>query len=39
MGLADKRNTPYGKLSGGQQQRLSIALALIGNPAWRSWTS
>ncbi|WP_371782007.1 ABC transporter ATP-binding protein [Streptosporangium subroseum] len=32
VGLADKRNTPYGKLSGGQQQRLSIALALIGNP-------
>ncbi|MGS2647439.1 ATP-binding cassette domain-containing protein [Streptosporangium sp. LJ11] len=32
VGLADKRDTPYGKLSGGQQQRLSIALALIGNP-------
>ncbi|MEU4535621.1 ABC transporter ATP-binding protein [Streptosporangium sp. NPDC023825] len=32
VGLAGKRDTPYGKLSGGQQQRLSIALALIGNP-------
>lgn len=32
MGLADKRNTAFGKLSGGQKQRLSIALALIGNP-------
>ncbi|GIH98054.1 ABC transporter ATP-binding protein [Planobispora takensis] len=32
VGLADKRNTRYGKLSGGQQQRLSIALALVGNP-------
>ncbi|WP_326646187.1 ABC transporter ATP-binding protein [Streptosporangium sp. NBC_01755] len=32
VGLADKRDTPYGKLSGGQQQRLSIALALVGNP-------
>ncbi|GAA2844125.1 ABC transporter ATP-binding protein [Streptosporangium fragile] len=32
LGLADKRDTPYGKLSGGQQQRLSIALALVGNP-------
>ncbi|MFI6456688.1 ABC transporter ATP-binding protein [Streptosporangium amethystogenes] len=32
VGLADKRDAPYGKLSGGQQQRLSIALALVGNP-------
>ena len=32
MGLADKRDTAYGKLSGGQKQRLSIALALVGNP-------
>jgi ABC-2 type transport system ATP-binding protein len=32
LGLADKRNTSFGKLSGGQQQRLSIALALLGNP-------
>ena len=32
LGLADKRNTRYGKLSGGQRQRLSIALALVGNP-------
>ncbi|MFD8529014.1 ABC transporter ATP-binding protein [Streptosporangium canum] len=32
VGLAGKRDTPYGKLSGGQQQRLSIALALIGGP-------
>ncbi|GGS73930.1 multidrug ABC transporter ATP-binding protein [Planobispora rosea] len=32
VGLADKRDTRYGKLSGGQQQRLSIALALVGNP-------
>jgi ABC-2 type transport system ATP-binding protein len=32
LGLADKRNTAFGKLSGGQKQRLSIALALIGNP-------
>ncbi|WP_030919757.1 ABC transporter ATP-binding protein [Streptosporangium amethystogenes] len=32
VGLADKRDTRYGKLSGGQQQRLSIALALIGYP-------
>ena len=31
-GLADKRDTRYGKLSGGQKQRLSIALALVGNP-------
>jgi len=32
VGLADKRDTPYGKLSGGQKQRLSIALALVGTP-------
>ncbi|GAA4207825.1 ABC transporter ATP-binding protein [Streptosporangium oxazolinicum] len=32
VGLAGKRDTPYGKLSGGQQQRLSIALALVGSP-------
>src|ERR1700710_2188400 len=29
VGLAGKRNTPFGKLSGGQKQRLSIALALV----------
>jgi ABC-2 type transport system ATP-binding protein len=33
LGLADKRTTQYRKLSGGQKQRLSIALALVGNPA------
>jgi ABC-2 type transport system ATP-binding protein len=32
VGLADKRDIPFGKLSGGQKQRLSIALALVGNP-------
>ena len=32
LGLAEKRNTRYGKLSGGQKQRLSIALALVGSP-------
>ena len=32
LGLAEKRNTAFGKLSGGQKQRLSVALALIGNP-------
>ncbi len=32
LGIADKKDTRYGKLSGGQTQRLSIALALIGNP-------
>ena len=32
LGLAEKRNTRYGKLSGGQKQRLSIALALVGGP-------
>ncbi len=31
-GLADKRNTPFGKLSGGQQQRLFITLALLNDP-------
>ena len=33
LGLTGKLGTRFGKLSGGQQQRLSIALALIGNPA------
>jgi ABC-2 type transport system ATP-binding protein len=33
LGLAEKRDTLFGKLSGGQRQRLSIALALVGNPA------
>jgi ABC-2 type transport system ATP-binding protein len=33
LGLADKLSTRYAKLSGGQKQRLSIALALVGNPA------
>jgi ABC-2 type transport system ATP-binding protein len=33
LGLSGKLTTRYGKLSGGQKQRLSIALALIGNPA------
>src|SRR4051794_19862852 len=33
LGLTGKLRTRYGKLSGGQKQRLSIALALIGNPA------
>ena len=32
LGLADTRDTSYGKLSGGQRQRLSIALALVGDP-------
>jgi ABC-2 type transport system ATP-binding protein len=32
LGLAENRNTRYGKLSGGQKQRLSIALALVGAP-------
>jgi ABC-2 type transport system ATP-binding protein len=31
-GLAEKRNSYFGKLSGGQKQRLFIALALVGNP-------
>ena len=33
VGLADKRDSAHGQLSGGQKQRLSIALALVGNPA------
>jgi ABC-2 type transport system ATP-binding protein len=33
LGLAGKLTTGFGKLSGGQKQRLSIALALIGDPA------
>jgi ABC-2 type transport system ATP-binding protein len=32
LGLAEKRNTPFGKLSGGQKQRLFIALALLPDP-------
>jgi ABC-2 type transport system ATP-binding protein len=32
LGLAEKRDTRFGKLSGGQKQRLSIALALVGSP-------
>jgi ABC-2 type transport system ATP-binding protein len=32
LGLAEQRNTYFGRLSGGQKQRLSVALALIGNP-------
>ena len=32
LGLADQRNTRYGKLSGGQRQRLSIARALVRRP-------
>ena len=32
LGLADKRNSRFGKLSGGQKQRVSIALALAGGP-------
>jgi ABC-2 type transport system ATP-binding protein len=32
LGLADKRDTRFGKLSGGQRQRLSVALALVGKP-------
>ncbi|THV26819.1 ABC transporter ATP-binding protein [Glycomyces paridis] len=31
-GLAEKRDTRFGKLSGGQKQRLFIALALVGDP-------
>jgi ABC-2 type transport system ATP-binding protein len=31
-GLADKRNTLFGKLSGGQKQRLFIVLALVNDP-------
>ncbi len=33
LGLDDRRDTAYDNLSGGQKQRLSIALALVGNPA------
>jgi ABC-2 type transport system ATP-binding protein len=33
LGLGDSLDTAFGKLSGGQRQRLSIALALIGEPA------
>jgi ABC-2 type transport system ATP-binding protein len=32
LGLADKRDSRFGKLSGGQKQRVSIALALAGSP-------
>ena len=32
MGLAEKRESRFGKLSGGQKQRLFIALALINDP-------
>lgn len=32
LGLAEKREAPFGKLSGGQKQRLFIALALINRP-------
>jgi len=32
LGLADKRNIPFGQLSGGQKQRLFIALALVNDP-------
>ncbi|GAA4627973.1 ABC transporter ATP-binding protein [Actinoallomurus vinaceus] len=32
LGLADQRDTRFGRLSGGQQQRVSIALALVGDP-------
>lgn len=31
-GLAEKRNTPFGKLSGGQKQRLFIAISLLNDP-------
>lgn len=31
-GLAEKRNTAFGKLSGGQKQRVFIALALVNDP-------
>jgi ABC-2 type transport system ATP-binding protein len=33
LGLAHQRDTAFRKLSGGRRQRLSIALALVGNPA------
>ncbi|MGA9351030.1 MAG: ABC transporter ATP-binding protein [Anaerolineae bacterium] len=32
LGLAEKRNSSFGKLSGGQKQRLFIALALLNDP-------
>ena len=35
LGLGDHRDKAFGKLSGGQKQRLSIALALVGQPADR----
>lgn len=31
-GLAEKRNTTFGKLSGGQKQRLFIAISLLNDP-------
>lgn len=33
VGLSEQRKTRFANLSGGQQQRLSVALALIGDPA------
>jgi ABC-2 type transport system ATP-binding protein len=33
LGLADRVRTTWASLSGGQRQRLSIALALVGDPA------
>jgi len=33
LGLTEKRNARVQTLSGGQQQRLSVALALVGDPA------
>lgn len=33
LNLTDKLGTQFRRLSGGQKQRLSIALALVGNPA------
>lgn len=33
LGLSEKRNARVQTLSGGQQQRLSVALALVGDPA------
>ncbi len=32
LGLAERRNAPFGQLSGGQKQRLFIALALVNDP-------